>query len=142
MPTICGAGSSLEAAGGRGGRRPIVKASDKPASRVTPAVIRAGELYSLAELRRRLRWKEHAVRQARVNGLRLISFGREKFCLGSDVLKFFERLGERQQAGNGERGNDDTDDHDPSCAHHLDDLRRSGLTDATIAAAGIYSEVL
>jgi hypothetical protein len=72
----------------------------KPAKRA-PAVIRSGEVYSLAELRRRLQWGEHAVRQARVNGLRLVGFGRAKYVLGSDVLKFFERLAE-QQAGRGQ----------------------------------------
>ena len=74
-------------------------APNKPARRV-PAVIRTGELYSLAELRRRLGWAEHAVRQARIAGLRLVVFGRAKYALGSDVLKFFERLAERQ-AGDG-----------------------------------------
>ena len=77
-------------------------APHKPAKRA-PAVVRAGEVYSLAELRRRLGWQEHAVRQARVNGLRLVVFGRAKYCLGSDVLKFFERLADRQAAGNGEQ---------------------------------------
>jgi hypothetical protein len=75
----------------------------RPPTHRPPAVVRAGELYSLAELRRRLRWKEHAVRQARLAGLRLISFGREKFCLGEDVLSFFRRLGDRQ-AGDGREG--------------------------------------
>ena len=72
----------------------------KPAKRA-PAVIRAGEVYSLAELRRRLGWGLHYVRQARVAGLRLVTFGREKYCLGEDVLAFFRKLAERQQAGNG-----------------------------------------
>jgi hypothetical protein len=66
--------------------------------RRSPAVVRAGEVYSLAELRRRLGWQDHAVRQARVKGLRLVSFGHAKYALGSDVLKFFERLGDQQQA--------------------------------------------
>lgn len=66
--------------------------------RRAPAVVRSGEVYSLAELRRRLGWAEHSVRKARVAGLRLVVFGRQKFALGSDVLKFFERLAERQQA--------------------------------------------
>ena len=67
----------------------------KPVKRA-PAVISANAVYSWQELCRRLRWKEHAARQARVKGLRLVLFGREKFCLGSDVLKFFERLAEQQ----------------------------------------------
>ena len=75
--------------------------SQKPAPRRSSAVVRAGEVYSLAELRRRLQWKEHAVRMARVAGLRLVTFGRTKYVLGSDVLRFFERLAD-QQAGRGE----------------------------------------
>jgi hypothetical protein len=67
----------------------------KPAKR-SPAVVRAGEVYSLAELRRRLGWQEHAVRMARAAGLRLVTFGRAKYCLGEDVLAFFKRLAERQ----------------------------------------------
>jgi hypothetical protein len=57
-------------------------------TKCAPAVIRAGEVSSLAELRRRPGWAEHSVRQARVAGLRLITFGRQKYCLGEDVLSF------------------------------------------------------
>lgn len=73
--------------------------------RRAPAVVRAGEVYSLAELRRRLGWHEHAVRQARVNGLRLVVFGRAKYALGEDVLAFFRRLADRQQAPTDNRSN-------------------------------------
>ena len=79
--------------------------SRKPSPRRAPAVIRDGEVYSLAELRRRLRWQDHAVRQARIAGLRLVSFGRAKFVLGSDVLRFFERLAERQEPRTDSRSN-------------------------------------
>lgn len=65
----------------------------------SPAVVRAGEVYSLAELRRRLGWAEHAVRQARLAGLRLITFGRAKYVLGEDVLEFFKRLSDCQTGG-------------------------------------------
>jgi hypothetical protein len=75
----------------------VKTAPHKPAKR-GPAVIRSGEVYSLAELRRRLQWQEHALRMARAAGLRLVSFGRQKFVLGSDILEFFKRLGDRQQA--------------------------------------------
>ena len=54
------------------------------------------KVYSLAELRRRLGWAEHSVRHARLAGLRLVVFGRQKYCLGEDVLAFFRRLAERQ----------------------------------------------
>jgi hypothetical protein len=64
--------------------------------RRAPAVVRSGELYSLTELRRRLGWGEHYVRTARVAGLRLVTFGRQKYCLGEDVLSFFRKLADRQ----------------------------------------------
>lgn len=67
--------------------------------------IDGNELLRLAELKRRLGWGEHAVRQARAAGLRLIAFGREKYALGSDVLDFFRRLAEEQGDRNG-RGED------------------------------------
>lgn len=64
----------------------------------TPAVVNRNEVYSLCELRRRLQWQEHAVRQARLAGLRFVIFGRQKFVLGSDVIDFFQRLAEQQEA--------------------------------------------
>jgi len=60
------------------------------------ASIRADELLPLVELRRRLGWGAHALRQARAAGLRLISFGASKYALGRDVLDFFGRLAEEQ----------------------------------------------
>ena len=66
---------------------------------VAGGVVCDGEVYRLQELKKRLGWGEHAVRQARVGGLRLIVFGREKYVLGRDVLDFFAKLGERQTGG-------------------------------------------
>lgn len=67
-------------------------------------VIRAGELYRLRELQRRLGWGEHALRQAKVAGLRIVRFGREGFVLGSDALDWFRKLADAQtgQGGNGD----------------------------------------
>lgn len=73
-------------------------APQKPPRR-PPGVIRDGAVYTLAEVRSRLGVAEAGVRQARTNGLRLITFGRQKFALGSDVLKFFEALAEKQGRG-------------------------------------------
>ncbi len=81
-----------------------VTARAKPPRRPTPTVIRADAVYSWAELRRRLGWAEHSGRQARIAGLRLVTFGRQKYCLGEDVLAFFRKLADRQQAAeHGER---------------------------------------
>ena len=66
-------------------------------------VIRRDEVYRLAELKRRLGWQEHAVRQARLAGLRLIPFGREKYVLGDDLLDFFQRLADQARGGRVER---------------------------------------
>jgi len=70
----------------------------KPAKRA-PAVISAGAVYSWAEIQKRLGWQEHSARQARVKGLRLITFGCKKYCLGEDVLSFFRKLAEQQTDG-------------------------------------------
>ena len=72
-------------------------APHKPAKH-GPAVISAHAVYSWAELRRRLGWAEHSGRQARIAGLRLVTFGRQKYCLGEDVVTYFRKLADRQQA--------------------------------------------
>jgi len=48
----------------------------------------------LEEAGRRLRLGGTGMRQAQKAGLRTIKFGRIKYCLGSDILDFFERLAE------------------------------------------------
>jgi hypothetical protein len=75
---------------------------NSPRRSPAPGVVRDGEVYRLAELQRRLGWHEHALRQAKVAGLRIVRFGREGFVLGSDVLAFFRRLGD----GASEKGPD------------------------------------
>ena len=64
----------------------------------TQSVIRADELYTLEEAARRLRWRQHSIRQARCLGLRIIRFGSRNYVAGSAVLAFFEHLAELQQA--------------------------------------------
>jgi hypothetical protein len=63
-------------------------------------------LYRLCEVKRRLAWGEHAIRQARLAGLRLVNFGREKYCTGDDLLDFFARLADAQQPKPQEAGAD------------------------------------
>jgi len=58
----------------------------------TPGVIDAGQLYTMAEAGKRLRWAEHAWRQARAAGLRVVRFGRIKYVRGQELLRFFEEL--------------------------------------------------
>ena len=59
--------------------------------------ISEAEVYTLAELKRRLGWKEHATRQARRAGLEITRFGAKKFVTGRAVLAFFAKLAEQQQ---------------------------------------------
>jgi hypothetical protein len=68
----------------------------------TSGSVRADEVLSLRELQRRFGWREHALRQARMAGLRMIPFGREKYVLGADLLAFFATLAEQQPNGRGE----------------------------------------
>ena len=67
------------------------------AAEAAPGVVRAGEVYRLKELCRRLHWREHSLRQARLAGLRIIRFGREAYILGDDALDFFRRIGDEQE---------------------------------------------
>ena len=73
--------------------KPRPEAADR--RQPAPGVIRGDEVYRLQELQRRLGWGEHALRQAKLAGLRIVRFGREGFVLGNDALAFFEGLKER-----------------------------------------------
>ena len=67
-----------------------------PKLSVSPAVIRADELYTWEELRKRLRWKRHSARQAQRLGLKPIRFGSRAYVTGEDVLDFFRKLSRQQ----------------------------------------------
>jgi len=53
-------------------------------------VVSVHELYTLQEARKRLRWTESAMRAARRRGLRLLSSGKRKYVLGSEIVRFLE----------------------------------------------------
>ena len=55
-------------------------------------VIRADEAYRLSEACRRLGFGEHSLRRARRAGLKTRRFGRSKFVLGADIIRFLESL--------------------------------------------------
>ena len=46
------------------------------------------ELYSLAEIKRRLGLGAHALRTARRHGLRVLHIGRNDFILGKDLIQY------------------------------------------------------
>jgi len=56
--------------------------------RQAPGVISAEDLYTLDELKARLRWTDSSLRSARRHGLQLLGFGKRRFAAGSEVLRF------------------------------------------------------
>jgi hypothetical protein len=53
-------------------------------------VITAGELYTVAELRRRLRLGVGTVRQMRRDGVPMHSIGNRQLVLGADVIRWLQ----------------------------------------------------
>ena len=53
-----------------------------------PGHITGDALYTLDEIRERLRLGDHAMRQARRAGLKVRRIGRRGYVLGSDVIEF------------------------------------------------------
>ena len=53
-----------------------------------PGAIVRGELYTLQELKQRLKLGTHALRQARRQGLLVRKMGRRCYVLGEDVISF------------------------------------------------------
>lgn len=61
-------------------------------SQLVPAVIEPDVLYHKAELMARLRWKQHAWRTARKQGLRVLRAGGRVYVRGQDVIDHLYRL--------------------------------------------------
>ncbi len=55
-------------------------------------VIRAGELYTMNAIKRRLDISDSALRSMMNEGLQPVPMGKRKFFLGEDVLKFFREV--------------------------------------------------
>ena len=75
----------------------------KPPLNSVPGVIRVDELYVASEVYRRLRWQKHSQRQARRAGLVPTKFGSRSYLTGRQILRFFEKLAEQQEALDPER---------------------------------------
>lgn len=79
---------------------PDSKQRQRPEPNNTPSVVEADAVYSLKEVARRLRWKEHSVRQAKRLGLQIIKFGSRHYVTGREVMRFFEALADRANETN------------------------------------------
>jgi len=59
----------------------------------SPGCVASDCIYTLAEIRARLKLGQHAIRQARRAGLRVHRIGRRAFLLGRDLIAFVEATG-------------------------------------------------
>jgi hypothetical protein len=62
--------------------------------RRSPGVISEHELYTLDELKARMRWTDSSLRSARRNGLRVLGHGKRRYAQGRDVMLFLEQQAE------------------------------------------------
>jgi len=67
----------------------------------TVGFIRADELYTLKELKRRLEFKDATLRRARRAGLRVLKEGKRRYVLGRDWIDYLVQTAGHQD---GERG--------------------------------------
>jgi len=56
--------------------------------KMSSGTIRADELYTLEEVKTRLKLGNHALRQARIRGLQTKKVGRNKYVLGKHLIEF------------------------------------------------------
>lgn len=62
-----------------------------PAERKAPGVIRADEVYTLAEFYRRSGIGEYGMRKAKRRGLRVVKVGSRTFVRGRDFVEFVDQ---------------------------------------------------
>jgi hypothetical protein len=55
-------------------------------------VISRIEIYSLDEIKRRMRWTDAALRAARRRGLRLLACGKRRYVSGEEIARFLESI--------------------------------------------------
>ena len=58
----------------------------------TSGVISILEVYTIQELKVRLRWTDSALRAAKRRGLRLLPCGKRRYVSGKEVIRFLESL--------------------------------------------------
>ena len=68
---------------------------DKPKKErpATPGTVEPDTLYTLDEIKARLRWSLHSMRQARRNGLKVLYVGGRGFVQGAAVIDFIVQRG-------------------------------------------------
>ncbi len=66
----------------------------QPTTNHPPGVIAPNQLYTLAELKRRTKMGDWAIRKARKTGLRVRAVGNARFVFGHDFHAFVRKHGE------------------------------------------------
>ena len=74
----------------------------KPTAPAPSGSIRSDEIVSLSELQRRFSLGYKSTAAAQKMGLKTVVLGRQKFCLGEDVIRFFRKLATQQAGDNSE----------------------------------------
>ncbi len=67
-----------------------------------PGVVSLGDLYTIDEARRRLKWTDAALRAAKRRGLRVLRSGKRSFVTGAELIRFIAADSRWHTAGNGE----------------------------------------
>ena len=75
---------------------PIQRETVMPATlpKEAPGLIQADCLYTLDEIKQRLRLGQHALRSARRDGLRVRRIGRRGYVLGRELIQYVESVGQ------------------------------------------------
>jgi len=68
-------------------------AETQPDVAVSDGVVTADGIYTLREIRQRLKLGPHALRMARRSGLKVGRIGRRAYVLGRDLIAFIETSG-------------------------------------------------
>ena len=71
----------------------------KPTPPAPSGSVRADEVLSLSELQKRFSLGYKGTALAQKLGLKTVVLGRQKFCIGRQVIQFFEQLSEQQANG-------------------------------------------
>jgi hypothetical protein len=66
------------------------RSKSPPAS--TPGVISQWEIYSLDEVKGRLRWTDSALRAARRKGLNVLKCGKRTYISGQEIARFLSSI--------------------------------------------------
>ncbi len=66
--------------------------AERPKSKQFPGVVREDEVYTLGEIKSRLKLGNWAIRRAQRLGLKTCKIGLRKYVVGRDVIEYLQRI--------------------------------------------------